>query len=279
MGAIGDAVAQSWPPFVLVSGLLLIGAVDEADGLFAALGGRAERLGGGPVVLLAALLAIEACVTAVLNLDTAVVFMTPIALHAARQRDCDVRPFLYGALFMANGASLLLPGSNLTNLIVLHHTPTSGAQFARAMALPWIVVVLVTIAFVAVVFRLRHEGGSVEDVPPLRLGIGVAATAAATVLILALHNAAVPVLAVGLVAVLARRIRPRLDLHVIALLFGLAVALGSLARVWDGPATLLDHLGGPGAAAVGAVAGTSSSTTSQPLRSLPPSRRHIRCRS
>ena len=198
MGAIGEAVAQSWPPFVLVAGLLLIGAVDEADGLFAALGARAERLGGGPVVLLAALLGLEAVVTAVLNLDTAVVFMTPIALHAARQRECDVRPFLYGALFMANGASLLLPGSNLTNLIVLHHSPTSGAAFAKAMALPWVVVV-------ALDDRLRRgrlpaqARGRQRRGGRRRSGSGSASRRlrAATVLILALHNAALPVLAVG----------------------------------------------------------------------------------
>ena len=128
--ALLNAADQAWPPFVLVTGLLMIGAVVEADGLFAALGTRIERIGGGPIVLLAALLSLDAVVTAVLNLDTAVVFVTPIIVHAARQRDCDERPFLYGALFMANGASLLLPGSNLTNLIVLAHTRLSGAAFA-----------------------------------------------------------------------------------------------------------------------------------------------------
>ena len=59
------------------------------------------------------------------------------------------RPFLYGALFMANGASLLLPGSNLTNLIVLAHGRLSGVEFARSMALSWFVVVIATIAFIA----------------------------------------------------------------------------------------------------------------------------------
>jgi len=54
-------------------------------------------------------LGLEAIVTAVLNLDTAAVFVTPIVLHTARRRECDERPFLYGALFIANGASLLLP--------------------------------------------------------------------------------------------------------------------------------------------------------------------------
>ena len=71
-----SALAQAWPPFVLVVGLLLIGAVVEADGLFVALGTRIERIGGGPITLLATLLGLVAVVTAVLNLDTAVVFLT-----------------------------------------------------------------------------------------------------------------------------------------------------------------------------------------------------------
>ena len=193
--AILHATGQAWPPFVLVTGLLLIGAVVEEDGLFEAIGTRIERLGGGPVVLLATLLGLDAVVTAVLNLDTAVVFVTPIILHAARQRDCDERPFLYGALFMANGASLLLPGSNLTNLIVLAHRPLSGAAFAEDMVFPWLAVVAITIAFVAVVYRPKRLGGTPEPLAPIRFGLGMAVTVAATVLILVLRNAALPVLA------------------------------------------------------------------------------------
>jgi Na+/H+ antiporter NhaD/arsenite permease-like protein len=82
--AIGQAAGQAWPPFVLVAGLLLIGIVVEADGLFAALGARIDRISGGPVVLLATLLGLEAIVTAVLNLETAVVFLTPVILRRRR---------------------------------------------------------------------------------------------------------------------------------------------------------------------------------------------------
>jgi arsenical pump membrane protein len=252
--AILGAAGQAWPPFVLVAGLLLIGSVVERDGVFRALGARLERIAGPPVVLLAALLGLEAVVTAVLNLDTAVVFLTPIVIHAARRRQTDERPFLYGALFVANGASLLLPGSNLTNLIVLAHESLSGAGFARAMALPWLLVVVLTIAFVAVVFRPTRQAPTTEPLPPLKVGIGVAATVAATALMLALQNAAIPVLAVGLAAVALRRLRPRLDLRVLVGLFALAVALGTLARRWSGPSSLLGHLGGVGDAALGAAA-------------------------
>ena len=252
--AIRQAAGQAWPPFVLVGGLLLIGAVVEADGLFAALGARLERIRGGPVVLLAAALGLEAVVVAILNLDTAVVFLTPIVLHAARRRDCDERPFLYGSLFMANGASLLLPGSNLTNLIVLAHERLSGAAVAHAMALPWLVVVVLTIGFLAVRFPLAGRVVSAEPLPPLRLGAGAVATAGATVLILALRNPALPVLAVGIVAVVMRRIRPRLGVRVLVALFLLAVALGTLGRRWGYPASLVARLDGIETAVLGAGA-------------------------
>src|SRR5579863_7635584 len=138
MHAIVASARQTWPPFVLVAGLLLIGAVAAADGLFEALGARLARTRLGPRGLLMALLALVAVVTAVLNLDTSVVFLTPVLVHAARQRGLDERPFLYGSVFMANSASLLLPGSNLTNLLVLRDHPQTGAAFALHMLPAWI---------------------------------------------------------------------------------------------------------------------------------------------
>src|SRR4051794_39928443 len=124
-----DALQQTWPPFVLVTRLLLIGLVAAADGLFAAVGGRIARAPVGTFPLLLALLSLVALVTAVLNLDTAVVFLTPVLVLAARSRGLDERPFLYGSVFMANAASTLLPGSNLTNLLVLAHEPSRGTAF------------------------------------------------------------------------------------------------------------------------------------------------------
>jgi arsenical pump membrane protein len=106
------AAGQVWPPFVLVAGLLLIGTVAAADGLFEAIGTCLARAPLRPRALLVALLGLVAVVTAVLNLDTSVVFLTPVLVHAARRRGLDERPFLYGSVFMSNSASLLLPGSN-----------------------------------------------------------------------------------------------------------------------------------------------------------------------
>src|SRR5437016_449964 len=167
---------QAWPPFVLVTGLLLIGAVAAADGLFEALGARLARTRLGARGLLLALLGLVAIVTAVLNLDTSVVFLTPVLVHAARRRRLDERPFLYGSVFMANSASLLLPGSNLTNLLVLRHDPMSGAAFATRMLPAWLVACALTAAFLALAYRLQDGTKDERNPPPLRLGLGAGAT-------------------------------------------------------------------------------------------------------
>src|SRR5438034_10747716 len=166
------AAGQAWPPFVLVAGLLLIGAVAAADGLFEAIGMRLARAPLRPHVLLVALLGLVAVVTAVLNLDTSVVFLTPVLVHAARGRGLDERPFLYGSVFMSNSASLLLPGSNLTNLLVLSHASVSGAVFAIAMLPAWVVACGLTAAVLALAYRLENGAEDKRSAPPLRFGLG-----------------------------------------------------------------------------------------------------------
>lgn len=244
MHAILAAADQAWPPFVLVGGLLLIGAAAAEDGLFETTGARLARSRLGARGLLLSLLALVAVVTAVLNLDTAVVFLTPVLVYAARGRGLDERPFLYGAVFMANAASLLLPGSNLTNLLVLRNDPRDGRAFAAQMLPPWLAACAITAAFVVLLLRPGAGGANVAGNPsPLRLRIGAAATVVAAVLVVVLTNPAVPVLAVGLAAVALQRIRPRLDARLLGIVFVVAVALGTLARLWDEPARLLTSSG------------------------------------
>jgi arsenical pump membrane protein len=92
--------------------------------------------------------------------------------------------------------------------------------------------------------------------------LGLAAVVVAAVLVLVLRSPALPVAATGLVAVgirlAAGRYGPRRAVEVLGIpvlvgLFGVAVALGTLGRVWSGPATLLAHLDLWGTAAVAAV--------------------------
>jgi arsenical pump membrane protein len=271
------AAGQDWPPFVLVAGLLLIGLVADGDGLFAAAGQQVARISSSGIVLFAGAVVLVGVVTATLNLDTSVAFLTPVLVYTARSRGSGEAPLLYGALLLSNAGSLLLPGSNLTNLIVLGHLHLSGAHFLARMWLPWLAALAVTAAVIAVAERgsLRAEPGEVA--PPQRPvpGVGLVAVAAATVLVIALRNPAIPVAAVG-VAVAAIRLVQRqhrvgevadiVGLPVLIGLFGIAVALGTLARSWAGPAQLLSHLGIWATAAVAAV--TSVIVNNLPAASL-----------
>jgi len=264
------AAAQDWSPFVLVAGLLLIGLVADEDGLFAAAGARLAAATRSGLVLFAGAVVLVSIVTATLNLDTSVAFLTPVLVHTARSRGEGEAALLYGCLLLSNAASLLLPGSNLTNLIVLGHLHLTGAQFAARMWLPWLGAVIVTAAVVAVAEwrSLRTATAEPEQAPRPVLGIGVAAVAAATVLVVVIRSAALPVLITGVVAAGARAMRGRhgrnrvslsriwnvLGVPVLAGLFGAAVALGTLGRVWSGPAVLLAHLSGWATAGFAAAA-------------------------
>jgi arsenical pump membrane protein len=263
-GAAHSAASQDWPPFVLVAGLLLIGFVAAEDGLFSAAGHRLARVPGNGMVLFAGAVVLVAVVTATLNLDTSVAFLTPVLVYTARRRGEGEAPLLYGCLLLSNAASLLLPGSNLTNLIVLGHLHLSGGRFLTKMAPAWAATVVLTALVVAIAERrsLSTRVGPAAEAGRPSFGVGLAAVVAALCLVLALRSPALPVLVVGLVAVGVRlapgqeqpaRVIEVLGLPVLIGLLGVAVALGTLGRAWSGPADVLAHLDSWGTAALAAV--------------------------
>jgi arsenical pump membrane protein len=261
------ALSQSWPPFALILGLLLVGLLAHRDGLFAWGAGGLQRIPGGPAALLAAALALVALVTAVLNLDTAVVFLTPVLILAAGDRGLAVEPFLYGCVFMANASSLFLPGSNLTNLLVLSQQPLSGSTFAIRIFPEAATAALVTAVGVLLLYRRSLVGsgrarGAIAPPPRPEPSAGLLATVAVTLLVLVLRQPALPVLAVGVLATGFELVRGRVSaaaaLRVVGPLslggaFALTVALGTLARNWSGPAELLAGANGWQTAALAAL--------------------------
>lgn len=263
--ALGSAAAHTWSPFVLVTGLLLIGLVANEDGLFASAAALLARLPGGRLVLYVASMLLVAVVTVFLNLDTSVVFLTPVLVHLARRRSADERRFLYGCVFMSNAASLLLPGSNLTNLLVLSTEHVSGSTFLSRMAAPWAAGVVVTVVVVAAVFRGREPSASAAGAVPRSAGVrplGVLGIVAAAALILVLADSALAVLAVGVTLVGLRalqgrialtRVRDGVDVVTLVGVFLVAIALGTVARVWSYPGDLMATAGSIETAAIGAV--------------------------
>lgn len=238
------AIDQTWEPFVLVVGLLLIGHVASKDGLFEVAGSKLARLRGGTMVLFVSMMLLVALVTATLNLDTSVVFLTPVLLHTARHRSVDEDAFLYGSIFMANAASLLLLGSNLTNILVFARSNVQGAAFAQTMFVPWLVSIALT-TLVVLLWRWRHlsvEPNSGREVAPrLTFGPGLVGVVAAIVVMLALSRPAIAVLVVAICVAVIDVIRHRFtltslirsaNLPMIVGLFVLATAVSVASRYW-----------------------------------------------
>jgi len=279
--AAGSAASQAWPAFVLVAGLLLVGLVAASDGLFIAAGRALSRACPTPALLFTGLAAVIVVVSALLNLDTAVAFLTPIAVSAGRSQGDQDRPPVSGALLpacilLANAGSLLLPGSNLTNLIVEAHSKVTANSFVARMALPWVAASVVTTAVIAAASRsqlkrrpeVREPANEKLSAEPLRtqplLGVGAVAVAAAVVAMLTVSSPSLPVAGIGLGAAFWRlrgrrismsTVETVLNLPVLVGLMGLAVGVGTLGRLWSGPADLLLHLD-PWATAALAAAST-----------------------
>ena len=265
-GAAKTATGQAWPPFVLVAGLLVIGVVADHDGLFKAAGARLAKLPGGAVPLYLGLMSLVALVTIVLNLDTSVAFLTPVLIHTARRRKLDEGPFLYGAVFMSNSASLLLPGSNLTNLLVLAERPMPGLAFAGRMAAPAVAAIVATLLVVAL-FHTRALTKAPEvaeaPLPPMRLRLGALGTLGAAVALVTMDHPALVVLGIAVVVVVphltTRGISPHqvveaLGPPTLVGLFGVSVGLGAVARSLSAPAAFLEHASAWMVAGVAALA-------------------------
>ena len=91
--------------------------------------------------------------TVLLSLDAVAVALTPVVLIAAARVGAPAEPLLFACISSANAASLALPVSNPTNLIVVDRLGLGFGEYATTM-LP--VAVCATLA-VALVLRLRFR--------------------------------------------------------------------------------------------------------------------------
>jgi arsenical pump membrane protein len=142
---VSTAVAEArrlGPVIGFLAAILVLAHLCDDDGLFRACGGWMARTSAGrPRRLLAQVFVTAAVTTAVLSLDATVVLLTPVVFATAARLDVRSRPDVYACAHLANSASLLLPVSNLTNLLAFAASGLAFGHFAALMALPWLAVI------------------------------------------------------------------------------------------------------------------------------------------
>lgn len=135
--------------FVLVA-VPLAASLDHVGvfGELAALAARSRHVVGSLWVL-------AALVVALLNLDAAVVLLTPLYIRTALLVDVDPVALAFQPVLLASLASSVLVVSNLTNLLAASHLSLQNSDFLRHLALPSLAASAVGWFAYRRVFRIR----------------------------------------------------------------------------------------------------------------------------
>ena len=163
-----QTVAQGADVLLFLLALLLLSDLLRASGFFewaAIHAARAARGDGG--ALFRNVFLLGALITALLSLDTTAVILTPLVLSFVQRLRLTARPFLLACAFVANTGSLLLPVSNLTNLLFVSAFHWRFGPFALRMALPQVVAVAVNYALFRRLFAHDLPGKfDLDELPP-----------------------------------------------------------------------------------------------------------------
>ncbi|WP_084519403.1 ArsB/NhaD family transporter [Nocardia mexicana] len=157
--AVDIELTQAGPILAFLIATTVLAELSDAAGVFDVAAAACARLARGSTAALFGLVAVlSTVVTVVMGLDTTAVLLTPVVLAVTDAVGVAAIPFAMLVVWLANTASLLLPVSNLTNLLAVQHTGVSTIGFAGRMALPALAAVLITVAYLGLLFRRSLTG-------------------------------------------------------------------------------------------------------------------------
>ncbi|MER5465990.1 SLC13 family permease [Streptomyces sp. NPDC002668] len=153
------------PVIGFLAAVLVLAQLCDDEGLFHACGAWMARTATGrPRRLLVQVFSVASVITAVLSLDATVVLLTPVVFATAARLGARPKPHVYACTHLSNTASLLLPVSNLTNLLAFVASGLSFTRFAALMTLPWLAAIAVEYAAFRRFFATDLDAGA--SAPP-----------------------------------------------------------------------------------------------------------------
>ncbi|MFC4532917.1 SLC13 family permease [Sphaerisporangium dianthi] len=166
-------VRRIGPLLLFLAAVIVLAELTKEADVFDVLAGRMAILGRGNYVALFLLCtAFASFVTIFLNLDTTAVLLTPVMLALAPRARIATLPLAMTTIWLANTASLLLPVSNLTNLLAMDRVELSTHDFAARMWAPQAASIAVTMLFLWVFYWRRGERGADRYQPPSPAPVG-----------------------------------------------------------------------------------------------------------
>jgi arsenical pump membrane protein len=160
--AYAAAATATARPFAILAAIIAASALAGRLGAFRILSSSLIPVRGAQVGTTAAVLGLAAVLSALVNLDVAVVVAVPVALRVARRRGLAADRLAIAVAATANAASFLLPTSNITNLLLLGRVPLGTSAYVADSWLPWILVTAITVGPLAW-WAARGSPGQVQD--------------------------------------------------------------------------------------------------------------------
>ncbi len=167
VGQAGATVGRLLPLLLFLGSVIILAELTAAAEVFDVVATRLSIMARGHYPLLFVLcVGLAAVTTMVLNLDTTAVLLTPVLLALAAKLGVPALPLAMTTVWLANTASLLLPVSNLTNLLAADRVALAPAAFAGRMWAPQVAAIVVTAGFLWVCYWRRGGGSSYVTPPP-----------------------------------------------------------------------------------------------------------------
>ncbi|MEV4115576.1 SLC13 family permease [Nonomuraea sp. NPDC049695] len=203
-----DSLDEIWPLLIFLVAIIVLAELTKEAQVFDAIAARMAVLGRGNYAALFFLCtAFASFITIFLNLDTTAVLLTPVMLALAPKARIAALPLAMTTIWLANTASLLLPVSNLTNLLGMEKIGLDAQEFAARMWAPQLASIAVTMAFLWAFYWRRGERRDLRYTPPLlepvadRVLFGAASAGCLLFIVLLLLKAHVAVAATAAAAI------------------------------------------------------------------------------
>ncbi|WP_407642204.1 ArsB/NhaD family transporter [Actinomadura formosensis] len=162
-----SSIGRIAPLLLFLFSVIVLAELTKEAGVFDAIAERMARAGRGNYVALFLLCVVFASLTTIfLNLDTTAVLLTPVMLALAARARIVTLPLAMTTVWLANTASLLLPLSNLTNLLAADQVALQTRAFAARMWMPQLAALAVTMALLWVFYWRRPMRGEDAYDPP-----------------------------------------------------------------------------------------------------------------
>ncbi|SCG68803.1 ArsB/NhaD family transporter [Micromonospora inositola] len=155
------------PILIFLGTVVVLAELTAVAGVFDALAARVAITARGSYRALFWLCVAFASVTTIaLNLDTTAVLLTPVMIALARKLGVPPTPLAMTTVWLANTASLLLPVSNLTNILASDRIELDPLPWAARMWWPQLVAIVITMLLLWWWYWRPVRAGSDPFVPP-----------------------------------------------------------------------------------------------------------------